>query len=697
MDAVRASAVAFVNRVNLSYFDLAARRIAVSCGQLIVYLVVWSIVWIGASSTGSAQHADPAAVARVRSGELAEAHASWWGFDKDDATPFLQAALDSGARRVVVDDLGMPWIVRTIRVPSNVEVVFEQGVIVAAKRGEFRGTGDCLFRIDGQDRVKLIGNGATLRMHRDDYDKPPYKKAEWRHVLSINSSTNIDVRGLTLAESGGDGIYLGVSKAGVTNKNIRIKDVICDRNYRQGISVISAEDLLIEDTVMRDTDGTAPRAGIDFEPNHESERLVNCVMRNCIVENNAGVGFAFYLPNLTAKSAPISIQLENCTARGTNRASFALTLARGSSATGSIDLMRCTLAGGNGPAITVRNKPVTGCRIRFADCMIRRPAAENPELPAILLQAGPGQTVDMGGIAFDRCQLIEIGARPIMRFQDRSGECGLSDVTGSLTVVRKQSERPLEIKITPAWLESARIGKRYRRFPPYPMHDHAFAPVRLYGAPRRMALTPFSLRHGGTFVLYARQQETVAFTLKYFPVGRYAATPLKVVCTAPSGKKQVLPGVPFQQQGELSFHATETGLYRVTCDCGANRVQLTASTHPASILDDGHGIHFISSTGDLFFYVPTGTKTFAVKIMGEGQEAIAATLLDPAGHDAWHQAEITMPEQFVANPAAEQTGRVWRIHLSRPAKLPMEDYTIWLQGIPPLVSSNSDMLLKPVE
>jgi len=133
-----------------------------------------------------------------------------------------------------------------------------------------------------------------------------------RHVLSIRSSKNIEVHGLTLALSGGDGIYLGVSKRGVPDENIVIKDVICDRNYRQGISVIAARNLLIENTVMKATAGTPPSAGIDFEPNQTTEELVNCVMRNCVSEGNDGSGYTFYLPNLKADSAPLSVRLENC-------------------------------------------------------------------------------------------------------------------------------------------------------------------------------------------------------------------------------------------------------------------------------------------------------------------------------------------------------------------------------------------------
>ena len=198
----------------------------------------------------------PDLVEKVRSGEQQEARASWWGFHPEDATSALQAAVRSGVPQLTVDNVGKPWIVRPIHLVSNQEIVFEKGVVVEAKRGEFKRKHDCLFSISQKENVILRGHGATLRMHRADYDDPTrYEKAEWRHVLSIRSSKNIEVHGLTLALSGGDGIYLGVSKRGVPDENVVIQDVVCDRNYRQGISVIAARNLLIENTVMKNTAG----------------------------------------------------------------------------------------------------------------------------------------------------------------------------------------------------------------------------------------------------------------------------------------------------------------------------------------------------------------------------------------------------------------------------------------------------------
>ena len=259
------------------------------------------------------------AIADVAAGRVETAQASWWGFDPQDATNSLQAALNCRAKRVVVEHMGQPWIVKTIRLPSNKEIVFEPGVVVEAKRGEFLGKGDCLFVASGCKRLTLRSTGATFRMHKSDYHKPPYQLAEWRHALSIRGCEDVTVEGLTLADSGGDGIYLGAGSNNATNRNITIRNVVCDGNNRQGISVITAENLLIENCLFRNTRGTAPEAGIDFEPNRPEERLVNCVLRNCRSENNAGHAYHFYLGNMHEKSPPVSIRFENCTSKGCER------------------------------------------------------------------------------------------------------------------------------------------------------------------------------------------------------------------------------------------------------------------------------------------------------------------------------------------------------------------------------------------
>jgi hypothetical protein len=234
---------------------------------------------LSVTAEAMAAESNPQAIEEVRSGQRDVAHAAWWGFQPEESTAALQAAIDSGAKKVVIERMPSPWIVDPLRLADDQELHFEPGAEVLAKQGSFRGSADSLFSAAGKKNIKLVGPGATLRMRRADYDGPDYKHAEWRHVLKFHGCTGITIEGLTLAESGGDGIYLGAGPGGAPCKDVVIRDVICDRNYRQGISVISAENLLIERCVLKGTAGTPPAAGIDFEPNRANERLVNCVMQ----------------------------------------------------------------------------------------------------------------------------------------------------------------------------------------------------------------------------------------------------------------------------------------------------------------------------------------------------------------------------------------------------------------------------------
>ena len=75
------------------------------------------------------------AIADVQSGKTTIANATWWGFDPEDATDELQAAIDSGARRLIVPNMRSDWVVRPIQLASNQEIIFERGTVISAKRG----------------------------------------------------------------------------------------------------------------------------------------------------------------------------------------------------------------------------------------------------------------------------------------------------------------------------------------------------------------------------------------------------------------------------------------------------------------------------------------------------------------------------------------------------------------------------------
>ena len=98
-------------------------------------LAIISTVLCSCAVSASAEWARPDLVAKVASGEIREARASWWGFDKDDSTACLQAAINSGVPKLIVEKMPSPWIVTPIKAASNQHLVFEKGAMLLAKRG----------------------------------------------------------------------------------------------------------------------------------------------------------------------------------------------------------------------------------------------------------------------------------------------------------------------------------------------------------------------------------------------------------------------------------------------------------------------------------------------------------------------------------------------------------------------------------
>ena len=662
-----------------------------SLARIVVFVV------LGWALCASAAHAqvNQQAIDDVRSGKTKVAQAAWWGFHAEDATQALQAAIDSGAEKVVVENLGSPWIVNQIQLVSNQEIVFEKGVVVEALKGAFKGKGDCLFTARLKENITLSGYGATFRMHKPDYQGPDYDKAEWRHTLSLLSSKNIKVLGLTLAESGGDGIYVGVGKEGVPCTDILIKDVVCDQNHRQGISVISARNLLIENTVMRETSGTPPMAGIDFEPNGPTEELTNCVMRNCVSENNQGDGYDFYIPTLNATSADATIRLEGCKSIGNNRAlAFTTGNSPDDAVRGSAEFVDCTFEGSRSSGITINGKPADRCPMRFVRCSIANCAVEQPGQSPIVFMTHQNSSEPVGGVEFADCLLVDPVQRQPMVLQDYAGGLGARKITGKLILERdgKREEIPLTEELLDQWMPTRTL----KTIAPFDMTGAELRPVATNWAPEQLAGN-LRIRGRAKFVMCVQQGDAVSFTVRYAQLGQYSGNPMPVKVTAPSGAAAANVSAAFQQDTAVEFTAAETGVYGIALDSGANTAQIVKATNPSCLIAGKEPMHLLSTQGDLFFWVPGATKEFALKLFGEGSgEGVHAALYDGSDALVEDKDDITQPHQFVVTRTPTPEGETWRLHVQKPTSMAMEDYYVQLQGVPPVLAPTRESLLAPV-
>jgi len=642
---------------------------------MILFLAGW---W-----TVSTRAAEPELVQRVAAGELKEARASWWGFDKEDSTRALQAAIDSRVPRLIVDNMGAPWIVNKLKCVSDQEIVFEPGVEVLAKKDAFRGKHDSLFSLVNVSNVTLRGPGATLRMRRADYDAPPYEKAEWRHVLLLRAVSNVRIYGLTLAESGGDGIYLGVSGPGRICRDVHIKDVVCDKNYRQGISVVAAENLLIENTIMRGTAGSAPQAGIDIEPNNPDEPLKNIVLRNCVSQDNKGNGFFMWLTNLRRTSEPVSIRFENCRSVGNGRAAARVKNgnSRERAVTGEIVFSGCRFENSYRPGLNVVSNPEFGLTVTFEDCVVEHCAAKLKDLPDILLENEPrGEEHPVGGVRLDRVTVRSPLARPWIAWNINTVPNPVRALSGFVTAEQPGSQR--RIALTREWIRKTFPAPLAARVPRV---EAELAKARVIDEVDGVReLSPVWLRFDVRYVLRVGAGQEAVVTMAHTQVDKSKAQtkPLRVL--GPSGDTVgEWPLPPFGERLTIQFKVEQAGFYTLEADAGRNAIALRAANVPVAIDATRQALLVFRSEGSLFAAVPRGTGVFALAAAGGWQgEAVKLTVIDPAGAVVWSRDDILQMDGYTATEGEGLPGGLWEMKLESPGGEGFKNYYADVRGVP---------------
>ncbi|KYG59423.1 cell wall-binding repeat-containing protein [Planococcus maritimus] len=164
-----------------------------------------------------------------------------------------------------------------------------------------------VIRIHDVKNVKILGYPEII----GERDEHLGSTGEWGFGVSIRGAENIYIENAKISNFWGDGIYIGSTAKKNYNINIEINNVELTNNRRQGISIISVENLLIKDATITNTNGTSPQCGIDIEPNNGNERLVGIRIINLSTSNNAGSGLKFYLKRIQNNTRPIDIYVDS--------------------------------------------------------------------------------------------------------------------------------------------------------------------------------------------------------------------------------------------------------------------------------------------------------------------------------------------------------------------------------------------------
>ena len=545
---------------------------------------------------------------------------SSFGFDPEDSTRFLKAAFQSDASVVIVDKMPTPWVTAPLKGFSNKRIIFEDGVEIVAKKGDFIGQGASLMHFVNCSNVTMTGR-AVLKMHKRDYLQPPYAKSEHRHALNFYGCCNITLEKLTVAGSGGDGIYLGQGSGPC--RNIVLREVVCDDNHRQAISVITVDGLLIERCTFKNTTGTPPAAGIDFEPNRKHQSICNVTIRDSVFENNAGCGIEFHLMHLDATSPRISVLIENCRSVGNVRAAFKLacnSAAPVGEVRGSMVLRNCEIDGAAGSAILLMKSKENSVDVSFENCRWREKVSEALK---------PLKESDW--------------KRKISSPVFIGGTGQILSVKTDLAAVRIIDEKPGEM----------------------------------------VMFSPVATRYAGNYVVYADRARTVRLrfrTDRILPKFDYPSG--KMIVSRLGGGEIARFALPGTEAVEVSFEAPEAGFYRLKAGVGVGGViEVSGSDVPIS-LDHNVTASLFTPRCKIYFEVQDADVAAAVRVTGGGQnEKVAARIVAPSGKVLWETIDGAGAMHRIMLPRGRETG-LWEVTLGMPKSGHFEDSRFSVVGIP---------------
>lgn len=209
----------------------------------------------------------------------------WFGADPaSDSTAPIQSAINFAASVGCILSIarGYPINVTGLTIPSNSHVKFARGgalTLLAHNATSYQ-----ILRI--WDAQNVMIESPTIDGRKD---LNLATTGEWGMGISICGSTNVRVIDPETRNCWGDGVYIGASSTGgqAWTQDVRIVRHHDTGSRRQGMSIVSVRGCVVDHPVWENISGTPPSAGLDIEPNDntnllEGIRVVNPITRNCV-------------------------------------------------------------------------------------------------------------------------------------------------------------------------------------------------------------------------------------------------------------------------------------------------------------------------------------------------------------------------------------------------------------------------------
>ncbi|MEX0288344.1 MAG: right-handed parallel beta-helix repeat-containing protein, partial [Flavobacteriaceae bacterium] len=372
--------------------------------------------------------------------EASQVKASSFGYNSSDATDALKAAFRSNYDTVIVDYKAAGWNVGPITLfdIKNKVIIFEPGVVLRAITGRFNARNAKLLKLARPLNLTILGYGAKFKMNKAEYTNLD-PNTEYRVSFEIQHGVNVTVKGLTLEESGGDGVYL----SGNTSKNIVLEDLNVINQSRSGITIISADGLLVKNCDFSGTSGPIVGSGIKFEPHGIDDKFIDVRFEDCRAFDNGQAGITFGLNHMTSATAPLDVVFKDCylsnnSIESRRNPNTEIMLSNGTTnyfapVGGKIRFENLVVENVRKSVFKTR-KVYNAVKAEFVNCSFK---VKPGSLAAPIAMETPNYRINvphLGGVSFANTSLEYSNAGPFLAIYGSPTMAGLRDVTGDFLI-----------------------------------------------------------------------------------------------------------------------------------------------------------------------------------------------------------------------------------------------------------------------
>lgn len=306
-----------------------------------------------------------------------------YGNGEDESVKIQQALNKSVGKILYIPKQKKSYYkIRQLIIPSNIKIICDSSVV-------FMGTNDLnqnienfevMFRFENSENVVFDGQGALFKMNREYYN------SEHNHIFMINGGQNIKLQNLRIRNSGGDAIFVGaVRSKNNYSKNISIVNCHASNSRRQGLSIISVDNLLVSECFFNYSNGTSPESGVDIEPKNHKDILTKIRIVNSKAIGNKKRGFLLNLNRLNKDSKPVDIVFKNCSA-DKNMEGFSNRQYRG--VQGKIEFIDCTSTNSIVSGFTESSCLANSIQKSYINCVVENSNTRGKKMDNYLFKGG---------------------------------------------------------------------------------------------------------------------------------------------------------------------------------------------------------------------------------------------------------------------------------------------------------------------